>query len=611
MRAKWAIAGKCRVTLRLGWVPILGLALGAGSLIAQQPPAPERVLAFARETLGGFFVDKVLVWWRPVVVDPPVTQYRLRWAPAGTELTPESQLLVIVTPKTDVTWMETNVSLVARKIYDHEEFSIGVEAVVGSGAGAQVGPLGVTTALAWKHPSEPGDLNDDDERDVIDAVVLLLYLFQVTAGSPFQPSSHSKLYSGDTNGDGTVDLSDAIYLLEWLFKGGPLPAAYPVYPDVPVERAGNRLLFGAFCGDPSVSPMFKTMTHVRALETWHWNKRNCVLNLFSAWVPAEHADNLFTFQLSNIWNNRSVPMITWEPGAGKDAPSDIEAQVAGGAYDSFLRNWAGRMKTWLSGPDGKFGAPGTPDGADDRRAYLRLAHEMNGWWTPWNAVNNDPNSDNLPSDYVNMWRRVHDILVQEYGLDGSHIQWVWCVNNIDADYDDGRVTYKMEQYYPGTSYVDWVAIDGYNWGYSQPWTNSWDLPAAVYDGDYPTNRMLRRLKTLVAASPKPIAIAEYGTTSVTAKNPIVNSVETKQLWITDAMKYFLDNGIRMAVYFNLDKETDWAIFGGARGDVTFSYAGKTYNAYSAYKSAILSPRFLVTDSLNRRLLTEEQFTGSW
>ena len=343
MRAKWAIAGKGRIALRLGGGLVLALVLGAGSLIAQAPPAPQDVHAFALETSGDFFTDTVLVWWRPL--DAPVTKYRLRWAPAGTELTPESQILVdTVTPRANVTWMETTVSgLRARDIYDHQEFSIGVEGVVGSAPDEQVGPLGQTTALAWRHPSERGDVNDDGARDMIDAVVLLLHLFAITEGT-FQPSIHGKLYAGDTNGDGTVNISDAVYLLEWLYKGGPPPAAYPVYPDVPPERAGNRLLFGAFCGDPTVSPMFKTMTHVRAMETWHGNKRNAVINLFSAWVPAEHADNLFTFQLPNIWNNRSVPMITWEPGAGEDAPSDIEAQVASGVYDSFLRTWAARMK---------------------------------------------------------------------------------------------------------------------------------------------------------------------------------------------------------------------------------------------------------------------------
>ena len=35
----------------------------------------------------------------------------------------------------------------------------------------------------------------------------------------------------------------------------------------------------------------------------------------------------------------------------------------------------------------------------------------------------------------------------------------------------------------------------------------------------------------------------------------------------------------MAYYFNKDKETDWATFGGIRGDIIW----KNFNIYSTYK----------------------------
>lgn len=59
-----------------------------------------------------------------------------------------------------------------------------------------------------------GDTNNDEKRDLSDAIFILNYLFQ----SGNEPNC---LDSADTNDDGKIDLSDAIYLLNHLFIGGP------------------------------------------------------------------------------------------------------------------------------------------------------------------------------------------------------------------------------------------------------------------------------------------------------------------------------------------------------------------------------------------------------
>ena len=46
--------------------------------------------------------------------------------------------------------------------------------------------------------------------------------------------------------------------------------------------------------------------------------------------------------------------------------------VAAGTYDSYVVSVASQIKSFLSGPDGVYGT------SDDRRIYIRLAHEMNG-----------------------------------------------------------------------------------------------------------------------------------------------------------------------------------------------------------------------------------------
>jgi beta-mannanase len=283
-------------------------------------------------------------------------------------------------------------------------------------------------------------------------------------------------------------------------------------------------------------------------------------------------DDLFNLQLVHIWNNKNVPMITWEPNLCSGTPNDIEVKIASGAYDAYINTWSARLKTYLSGPDGIYNT------SDDRRAYLRFGHEMNGNWYAWSAAA----GNNSPNDYKAMWIRVRGIFTSK-GLDASHVQWVWCVNNTD----NGGFT--AEQFYPGNEYVDWVAIDGYNWGTTQTWS-SWLTPAQTYDN------MLGRLKLLTT---KPVALTEFASTTSS------QGVSGKSQWITSAFQYAENNNIRLVTWFNTDKETDWAIFGGVNGDETINRK----KAYSAYRTAIGSAKYITSDPANARLITDSQFTG--
>lgn len=65
----------------------------------------------------------------------------------------------------------------------------------------------------------------------------------------------------------------------------------------------------------------------------------------------------------------------------------------------------------------------------------------------------------------------------------------------------------------------------------------------------------------------------------------------------------------MVAWFNEDKETDWAVFGGSRGDVTFRYGRTTYRAYSAYAAAVRPPALVGPTPSNPRLLTDAEFAG--
>lgn len=345
-------------------------------------------------------------------------------------------------------------------------------------------------------------------------------------------------------------------------------------------HAQGPALLGVYYGNQGWS-----MDQVRAMEAWQ-GKRHAVVNLFTDWCNrTKNLDNLFKQQLPNIWANGNVPVVTWEPFLCSSAatPNDVEVRAARGDYDGYLRAWADRMVKFVSGPDGSLGTE------DDRRVYIRLAHEMNGDWYPWGAAV----GGNSAADYILMWQRVRGIFWAK-GLDSRTVQWIWAVNHEDVGFA------RAEDYYPGAAYVDWIGIDGYNWGASQSWS-SWSAPEQVF------GPMIARLRALTA---KPLALTE---TASSSSMPGRVDVAAKSLWITQLFAYATASttGARMIIWFNEDKEADWAVFGGSNGDETYRSGRTSYKAYASYRAAAKKPGLLSTSTAEPRLLTDTLFGGSW
>lgn len=287
------------------------------------------------------------------------------------------------------------------------------------------------------------------------------------------------------------------------------------------------------------------MQELRDMESWQ-AKKFAVVHLYSNWCPTPSAmDQLFGQQLIHIWNNHNVPLVSWEPFvcSAAQTPVHVEALAAQGHYDEYLTRWLQRLRHFVSGEDDVYGTQ------DDRRVFLRLAHEMNGDWLPWSAaVGGD-----RPGDYVQMWRNVRAIADRQ-GLDARHVQWVWSVNHTDNG------AFRAEHYYPGDRYVDWIALSGYNWGETQSWSN-WSTPEQVF------GPMLARMRALAS---KPLAISEVASSSLTNSGV---DIRAKSQWIAAAHEYALAQDIRLVAWFNQDKETDWAVFGGVRGDGSYTGDG--------------------------------------
>lgn len=174
------------------------------------------------------------------------------------------------------------------------------------------------------------------------------------------------------------------------------------------------------------------------------------------WYRNWDGDLIVPRDLQTVAEHDAVPLITWEP---YDHPLH---SISGGSYDSYIRRQARDAR-----------AAGSP-------MFVRYGHEMNGSWFPW-GLNHDGNT---ARDYVNAWRHVVRIFRDE---GAKNVLFTWCPN-----------TGEFDSLFPGDKYVDWLCLDGYNWGAKWDTWDSWDT---VFGPSY---RAITRL------SRKPLMIAETG-----------------------------------------------------------------------------------------------------
>jgi mannan endo-1,4-beta-mannosidase len=158
-----------------------------------------------------------------------------------------------------------------------------------------------------------------------------------------------------------------------------------------------------------------------------------------------------------------VPMVTWEPWRPPsqfgelvvDQPEYALRRIADGEFDSFIIQYASAIK--------EFRGP----------VMVRPFHEMDGFWYPWGGLVNT----NTPQDFVEAWRRVHDIFEN---VGATNVTWVWSVNHLSVP---DTAENAIGNYWPGDSYVDWIGISGFNWGDASEFS-TWKTFDEVYADRY-------------------------------------------------------------------------------------------------------------------------------
>jgi len=150
--------------------------------------------------------------------------------------------------------------------------------------------------------------------------------------------------------------------------------------------------------------------------------------------------------------NGRIPLISWQ---GTDLNSIIS-----GSQDSVIKSRARRVKS--------FGHP----------VFISWGYEMNGDWNSWSGIkNNSPGTTNGPAKYVAAWRRIQKIFDK---VGAKNATWVWTPNDRDVP---SAAWNHWTNYYPGDDYVDWVGVDGYNWGRLESWS-TWTPFESLYRGVY-------------------------------------------------------------------------------------------------------------------------------
>ncbi len=254
------------------------------------------------------------------------------------------------------------------------------------------------------------------------------------------------------------------------------PGSVPAIPYVPpVSRSSSDKLWGAY----EARDFSQLQNKV--------GKKADIEAVFLGWGDS------FPLHETHLKAHGQILFIFWEQyGVTLD-------QILGGSQDAYIAQFAADAKTY------------------DGEVRLAPFSEMNGEWSPWGGVA----EGNTPAKVIEAWKHIHALFA-----DASNVEFVWVVNQESVpDTPENSIA----SYYPGDEFVDYVGVDGFNFG--KPWQ--------TYDQIFTSALMQLRKYD------KPILV-----TSMSCAPG-----QQKSTWIKDALfKIYADPDIVGFVWFNENKE---------------------------------------------------------
>jgi len=217
-----------------------------------------------------------------------------------------------------------------------------------------------------------------------------------------------------------------------------------------------------------------------------------------------------------IRDHGAVPVVSMELWRWRDAERNQLPAIARGDWDPYFRTWAGDAR--------KYGDP----------VFLRFGFEMNGDWFSWSGQ---------PETFIAAWRRIHGIF-EEVGAD--NVRWVFSPNNVSVP---DREENSIPKYWPGDDYVDWLGVDGYNFGDHHDQWHTWQMFDEVFAQVLDLYAKERPLL--------PVMISEFGCAP--------GEPGQRAAWIQDASLAIARRPqIKAAIWFHYDKrregEPNWSFW---------------------------------------------------
>jgi hypothetical protein len=229
-----------------------------------------------------------------------------------------------------------------------------------------------------------------------------------------------------------------------------------------------------------------------------------------------------TEQMNDVRAYGAIPFLSWgaqyipvDPnGPAQQADYQLSDLIAG-RHDAYIRSFAATARDW------------------GRPFFLRFNWEPNGNWFPWGVYANG----NSIGQYASAWRHVHAIFDQ---VGATNATWVWCPY-VDIERDD-----NLRRLYPGSRWVDWTCLDGYNWGPGNPANaRPWRSFSQIFRSTYERVIKFTRRKPMILAE---LATSDYG--------------GNKAGWIRNMLTKLPSNypKVRGFIYFNEnDRNAHWEL----------------------------------------------------
>lgn len=253
-------------------------------------------------------------------------------------------------------------------------------------------------------------------------------------------------------------------------------------------------------------------------------------------LPEDPPWNYAAWDLFEQHAGKKISILAWGQPFGQLNLSPLERTAARGAI-SIVTMGLPVDEILSGGADSKITAMAIQAKTFGGEILLRPGWEMNGDW--YSKAKLGSGGWGQHPQYAAAWR----YLVDRMRIAGAtNVKYVWCVNVLG-----GTSVADPLSFYPGDAYVDYVGIDGYNWGTNPVRPGSWKSPSQVFQPTVERVAQIAPTKQIVICE---TSSSEYG--------------GDKAAWISQLLGTYVPSHPRIIglVWFN-DKDhadgMDWPI----------------------------------------------------